>query len=342
MSSKVKDFSLGLKRQLEQKITTQKEDTISELEKENKNLLDKLKEYESKKDISGTLPVKIDEIIIESNIRDSFEFEDIPSLAQSIKEVGQLQPVLLSKDNHLIAGYRRYNAVKLLGEEGPNFLYVLKLEQNFSDIDQDLFLKIQYSENEKRKSLDSFHLSNLFNQFLDSGKSQKEISEIFGVSKGYVSSIVSIKNMLPELKKFIKEFQVYAWSKEKFTQVNSKEDISQNSFYQVNRGIIGWNILYKISKHENLLEQKKEFLKAFKDRLSEDELNSEYFKNVNQNIILDKDKFSNAIKSCKSFSKSINEIKDNLSEEDFKNAEKYIDKIEKIFLKYYKTLSLKM
>src|SRR5215467_9676080 len=40
---------------------------------------------------------------------------DLTSLARSINDVGQLQPIVITPDRRLIAGQRRLEAVKLLG-----------------------------------------------------------------------------------------------------------------------------------------------------------------------------------------------------------------------------------
>ena len=42
---------------------------------------------------------------------------NIPELAESIRQVGLLRPVLITSDNRLIAGRRRLEACKLLGWE---------------------------------------------------------------------------------------------------------------------------------------------------------------------------------------------------------------------------------
>ena len=55
----------------------------------------------------------IDEIKVPSRLRKYMG--DIAALSQSIKAVGLLHPVVVDKDNNLIAGARRLEAVKLLG-----------------------------------------------------------------------------------------------------------------------------------------------------------------------------------------------------------------------------------
>jgi ParB/RepB/Spo0J family partition protein len=328
-----KDFSAMLNTQVEMKMGSQKDDTISELETENLKLLERIKEFENNQDISDSIKINLEDIILVSNIRDELDYEEIEILSKNIKELGQLQPVLITKDNYLIAGYRRYNAVKLLENSGTGFLYALKLDKNYSEIDPILFLKIQYSENENRKSLDNFHLSKLFNNLKNTGKSQKEISEIFEKTKGTISSIIAIKNIHPELVKLLKEFQVYAWSKKKFVITNSDQEPDSNRFYLLNKGILGWQVLYSIAKHSDIEDQKVAFLKSFRNRLSEEELQSEFFQTAYKKFLKnDEPKVFSILKSIKYLTEVVSEL-NNLSEKEKGLAEKHLSNFQNIIIK---------
>jgi ParB/RepB/Spo0J family partition protein len=338
-----RDFTANIENQIAMKKNSISESKVIQLEDEKRLLLERIKEFEAKKDITGTVKIELNQIKLVSNIRDNLDYEEIDSLARNIKELGQLQPVLLTNDNNLIAGYRRYNAVKLLGNKGPGFLYALKLEKNYDEIEPELFIKIQYSENENRRSLDNFHISKLFNEFLAKGKNQREICDIFGKTKSFVSSVIALKKIDPDLVKYLKEFQIYAWSKKVFTGVNIEDNEEHNKFYSMNKGILGWKPLYSIAKFDEISDQKKAFLKLYKNRLSEEELNSEFFKEQDlktKNKGSEK-RFSNAVKSIKNLSEMFNEITENLSEneiKDFENAKKYLAKLENILLKNAKKI----
>lgn len=330
-----KDFSKNIKNQMELKSDSQKQDTIAELKKDKEQLLEKIKEFESKKDLTDSVKIPIDQIIEIDNIREiDLEHDDIENLAKDIEKFGQLQPVLLTKDNHLIAGYRRYNAVKYLVHPKLEFLYALRLDKNFSEINPDLIDQMQFSENENRRPLDNFQLAKLFSEHQKKGKNQKQIAETFLKAKGFVSNILAINKIDKKLVNFIKEFQIYAFSKEKYTEVYSEGDIEQNKFYQSNKGIMGWKPLYSIAKHNDLNKQKEIFLKLFGNRLSDNELNYEYFKDVAKDFKKDdKVKLKDFIKNIKSVSEMISEIKNNISNEDLKKIEKNLTNIENILIK---------
>lgn len=58
------------------------------------------------------MKVRIDKIIIKDRVRK--EFKDIEDLAESIKEIGLIQPIVVTYDNVLIAGHRRLLACRRL------------------------------------------------------------------------------------------------------------------------------------------------------------------------------------------------------------------------------------
>ncbi len=57
--------------------------------------------------------MRIDDIIVGERHRK--DLGDIGSLAKSIEELGLLQPIVVRPDNTLVAGFRRLNAVRMLG-----------------------------------------------------------------------------------------------------------------------------------------------------------------------------------------------------------------------------------
>jgi hypothetical protein len=272
------------KKQQEQQSLKEK---VENLENEKESLKKLIESAENRGEVSK---ISLSEIKLRTNIRDEYEFEEIEDLANDIVINSQLQPVLITNDNYLISGHRRYFAIKFINENPeklginfeemklPDFIVTYKIERKNSDISDTELQEIQYSENNERRSIDNFQLSNLFNSYLDKGFEQKYIVEKFKKTKGNVSSIVAIKKIDPKLIRLLKEFQIYAWSKSKFLEENNNglEEFKQQ-YYLNNRGIIGWKPLYQIAKQNSLINQKKEFLSLYSTRLSESELKSNFF-----------------------------------------------------------------
>src|SRR5450755_3299210 len=83
---------------------------------------------------------KITEIKIGTRYRK--DMGDIQAFADNIKAVGLLHPVVINKNDELIAGERRIRAYKLLGET----------EIAVTVVDLDEIVRGEFSENEKRKA----------------------------------------------------------------------------------------------------------------------------------------------------------------------------------------------
>jgi len=129
-----------------------KEEKIKEL----KNVLAQEENLEASKE-----KLKLSEVKIFKNIREiDKEDNKFLDLKNSIERYGQLQPVLLSSDGFLLAGHRRYFALKELKKE---FIFVAFYEKKLDEI-KDILEVIQFEENETRQNLDNFEISNIFNK----------------------------------------------------------------------------------------------------------------------------------------------------------------------------------
>lgn len=85
--------------------------------------------------------ISIASIIVENRFRK--DMGDLIGLANSIEELGQLQPIIINKDRRLIAGGRRLAAMKQLGRE--------LIAASVFDLDDLDALKVERDENDQRK-----------------------------------------------------------------------------------------------------------------------------------------------------------------------------------------------
>lgn len=243
---------------------------------ENKRLREDLDKYKHEinhlKDMikqvqAGKEPTKIffKDIKLVRNIRKNYEFESIDNLANDILSNGQIQAITLTHDNYLISGHRRYKAIEKLynDKKHDGELFSVNIDLNYSEIRKETFDKMQLSENEQRKDLDNLDISDLFNEYISDGKSQKEISIIFDKPKSVVSELVSLKKIPDNLRKLIREIQYYGMSKKKFSIANL--DINQ-----VKPSIIGRITLYKIAIEST--NQVKVFIELFGNKLHKEDL----------------------------------------------------------------------
>lgn len=91
------------------------------------------------------MKVAIDDIVIRDRIR--MDEGDIEELAQSISQIGLIQPIVISEEYELLSGYRRLHACKTLGWE--------TIEVKIVTVGEDPLKKIEweYHENIGRKEL---------------------------------------------------------------------------------------------------------------------------------------------------------------------------------------------
>ena len=134
---------------------------------------------------------------IESNPlqpRFNIDSEELNELAESIKENGLLQPVLVDKKSNgkytLIAGHRRVAAYKKLGK---STIPVVEYSQDNKDSSEKL-LTLALLENIQRVNLSPIEVAISFKQALDSKifDSAESFSKKIGKSKSYVSKMLSL------------------------------------------------------------------------------------------------------------------------------------------------------
>lgn len=289
----MKDFTKSFKAQFERK---KEADLKTKVEVQVK------KQKEKKKFKGKTVFLYPDEIKIRRNIRDEYKYEEIERLAVDIIMNGQLEPVVITSDNFLLWGYRRYKAYQLIVSNPDLFVsnYNIKksdtgnskkivcyqINKKSDDISDSELRELQFSENEQRRGIDNFQLSKLYHSYIEDGLTQKQISEKFGKSKNYISAIIKIKEIHPFLVDYLKQFQTFGWSQKKFIAINSK-DLKDSDLQKLNelKKMIGWQPLYEIAKQPDFLAQKKAFIKLYKNRLLEEELKEDF-----SEILIDKDK----------------------------------------------------
>ncbi|MFW5981186.1 MAG: ParB/RepB/Spo0J family partition protein, partial [bacterium] len=107
--------------------------------------------------------------------RQDFDEEKIISLAGSMQEVGQLQPVIVKKDGleyFLIAGERRLRAIK---KNKQNKIAAIILDE---DIDNSMLRRIQLIENIQRQDLNPLERAVAIKRLIEeNGYTKKEASQ---------------------------------------------------------------------------------------------------------------------------------------------------------------------
>ena len=138
--------------------------------------------------------------------RTEFNQEALETLAQSIKEKGILQPLLLRKKGEkyeIIAGERRWRAAKLAGLES-----VPAVIKNLTDSET---LEIALIENLQRENLSAIEEAEGLNRLMSEYEyTQEVIAKVIGKSRSHIANTLRLLSLPDEIKQMIKENKLSA------------------------------------------------------------------------------------------------------------------------------------
>lgn len=125
--------------------------------------------------------------------RKHFSDESIEELAESIKAVGVLQPLLIKKDgdkNLLIAGERRLRAAKKAG--------LTEVPVRFIDVDEEKGDRISLIENIQREDLNPMEEAEAYDTLRKKYKyTQEKIAGLVGKSRPYIANSLRLLKLEP-------------------------------------------------------------------------------------------------------------------------------------------------
>lgn len=144
------------------------------------------------------------------NPRKHFDEEKLRELAQSIKEMGLLQPLVVTESNRpgrylLIAGERRLRACKMIG--------LTHVPAIFCDTDLEARgqMALMLIENLQREDLDPIEEARAFEVLTrDHGWKQTDLAEKIGVSQSHIANRIRLLNLPASVQEGISEGKVTA------------------------------------------------------------------------------------------------------------------------------------
>ena len=137
--------------------------------------------------------------------RTTFDEEKLNELAQSIKEIGIIQPLTLRKLKHgkyqIIAGERRFRASKLAGLSTV-LAYV-------RTADDDTMLEMALVENIQREDLDPIEIAISYQRLIDEcNLTQESMSERVGKKRSTISNYLRLLKLPAEIQLGLREKQI--------------------------------------------------------------------------------------------------------------------------------------
>lgn len=152
---------------------------------------------------NGTLQISVDKIVPNRfQPRLAFNEKDLTDLADSIKEHGIIQPLVLrsiGEKYEIIAGERRYKAAKMLG--------LKTVPAVVKNVDNVKSAELAVVENIQRKDLSAIEEAQSYKKLMDDGMTQDQIAKTIGVAQSTIANKIrllslpsSVQNALLEAK----------------------------------------------------------------------------------------------------------------------------------------------
>lgn len=138
--------------------------------------------------------------------RTYFDEKALNELAQSIKNLGVIQPVTLRKDGEkfeIISGERRFRASKIAGLTSiPAYIRLVN--------DQEL-LEMALVENIQREDLDSIEIALTYQRLLDEiGMTQENLSQRVGKDRSTITNSIRLLRLNPDIQNAIRSGEISA------------------------------------------------------------------------------------------------------------------------------------
>lgn len=182
-------------------------------------------ENENLKDIVGqVLEIPINQIKVNPfQPRTNFQSEKIHELANSIKQLGIIQPITVRKIDfksyEIVSGERRLRAVKLLGQKSISaFIRIANDQQS---------LEMALVENIQRENLDPIEIALCYQRLIDEVKlTQEKMSERVGKKRSTISNYLRLLKLDPIIQTGIRDgFISMGHGKTLITIENNNEQI---------------------------------------------------------------------------------------------------------------------
>lgn len=131
--------------------------------------------------------------------RKVFKEESLQELAQSIKEHGVFQPIIVKKSikgYEIIAGERRVKASKLAGLE--------KIPAIIRDFNDTEMMEIALLENLQREDLNAIEEALAYQKIMDAKNlTHEELARVLGKSQSYVTNMIGLLRLPEEVKNYV-------------------------------------------------------------------------------------------------------------------------------------------
>ncbi|MEX0710474.1 MAG: ParB/RepB/Spo0J family partition protein [Chloroflexota bacterium] len=128
----------------------------------------------------------------------SYEEDSLTELADSIREHGVLQPILVRPvggQYELIAGERRWRASRMAQRDSIPAIVV--------EFDDETALEVSIIENLQREDVSPLEEASMFRKMTDLGYSVRQLAQKIGKDKGYIENRMRLADAPPEIRDLV-------------------------------------------------------------------------------------------------------------------------------------------
>ena len=165
--------------------------------------------------------------------RKEFDEEALQEFAESIKEHGVIQPIIVKKSikgYELIAGERRTRASKLAGKET-----IPAIVREFNDQEM---MEIALIENIQRENLNPIEEAEAFEQIIKTSQiTQDEAAKKFGKSRSYITNILGLLRLPEKTRKYVTENKITMGHARALSKLSDADEINSLAERIVKEGL---------------------------------------------------------------------------------------------------------
>lgn len=234
----------------------------------------KKEEFESTASNEAVMLIDINKIEPnKSQPRKNFSESSLEELAQSIKQYGVIQPIIVKKSSggyELVAGERRWRASKIAG--------IKEIPAIIKDYDEDKLFEIALVENLQREDLNPIEEAMGYSKLSDNfGFSQEEISKRVGKSRSAVANSIRLLSLDDNTQALVKSGKLSAGHARTIIPVDDEKQR-----FELAERIIEEELSVRETENivKKILENKKE--KKTKQKLSK--FNTDSYGKIEENL----------------------------------------------------------
>ena len=207
--------------------------------------------------------------------RKNFDREKIEALAESIKEHGIIQPLIVTKENdlyYIIAGERRWRAARVAGiKKVP----VIEREASTKEV-----VELALIENIPREDLNPVEEAEAYNKLIkDYSMTQEQVATVVGKSRPAVANMLRLLNLSKEVRNMLISGEISVGQARPLLAIEKAKEQNEVAKYVVKAELNARQIEQYVKKYLNKKEKNVE-----KEKINVDAVNKQEIKYVQDKL----------------------------------------------------------